>query len=317
MCCFARPVRNVWSTQIFARLTGRTTQMLAYQMSYQSDQPNAMILPLPTAGTDEASLRFIDLQSYASLFDDLNLGYPYRRARGLGCSSETSALIGASKLVVHEVGDYVASFVPTIKDFDRLDPQFRLPEGTWGSIPAYANFGFAVFQLAPTGPSNGLSTGTTGADIAARPHPMAFEFVTATPQRLFFPTLHIHDGEVHERERFDHLLYGQHAGLDARVGGYRNTHVADRRTGLVRSESNASAFVDERRGSGLLVGDLLVHRQRLRGTLANRDTLWNAPGDPLDVPASPWRWAVPTTAAAAATAAGAWFLRRRGRLIGR
>ena len=36
------------------------------------------------------------------------------------------------KLPVVEVGKYAASFVPAIKDFARLDKQFRLPDGFIG-----------------------------------------------------------------------------------------------------------------------------------------------------------------------------------------
>jgi hypothetical protein len=38
---------------------------------------------------------------------------------------------------------------------------------------------------------------------------MAFEFVTRQPDTLFFPTLHVHDGLVHESAKFDHYLYYQ------------------------------------------------------------------------------------------------------------
>ena len=47
MCCFSQPVEAVFDTQIFARLTGRGSQYLAYQMNYKSDSENAMILPIP------------------------------------------------------------------------------------------------------------------------------------------------------------------------------------------------------------------------------------------------------------------------------
>ena len=116
--------------------------------------------------------------------------------------------------------------MPTLADFDRLDPKFTLPQEVWAKIPEYENFGFAVFQLAAG---------------QLRPHPMAFEFQTDKDE-LFFPTIHIHDGEVHQSEHFDHVLYMQHAGLDSKVGAYRNSDVEDRATGLVRSAQQASSF---------------------------------------------------------------------------
>src|SRR5437899_1303322 len=53
----------------------------------------------------------------------------------------------APKLKVRTVGNFSASFVPTVKDFGRLDERFRLPEGTWEALPDYKDFGFAVFKL--------------------------------------------------------------------------------------------------------------------------------------------------------------------------
>src|SRR5207248_7445223 len=95
-------------------------------------------------------------------------------------------------LNVVDVGSFEASFVPTIPDFERLDERFRLPTGTWDQLPQYKQYGFTVFKLKP------------GAKVI---HPMAFEFPRAAPARLFFPTVHIHDGKVHDTATFDHALY--------------------------------------------------------------------------------------------------------------
>ncbi len=89
---------------------------------------------------------------------------------------------------------YVASFVPSVADFVRLDPRFRLPEVLFDAVPHYADYGFAVFQLAP-----GKVT----------VHPMALRFPTRDPDRLFFPTVHVHDGRFHAKAKFDHALYFQ------------------------------------------------------------------------------------------------------------
>jgi hypothetical protein len=40
-------------------------------------------------------------------------------------------------------------------------------------------------------------------------HPMAFTFPTRAPERLFFPTVHVHDGRFHTTAKFDHALYYQ------------------------------------------------------------------------------------------------------------
>ena len=38
---------------------------------------------------------------------------------------------------------------------------------------------------------------------------MAFSFPRHDPDRLFFPTVHIHDGHVYSVAQFDHSLYYQ------------------------------------------------------------------------------------------------------------
>lgn len=264
MCIFSRPVISVANTQIFARRTGRGTQFLAYQMNYESRDENAMILPVPVrAPVGESSLRFIDLEGYPELFRDLDLGFPFRQPVSIGCSM-ASEYKSEVALEVFKVGNYIASFVPTVADFDRLSEQFRLPAATWNSLPRYKDFGFAVFQLA---------TGNL------KPHPMAFEFESAGAS-IFFPTLHIHDGAIHDEEDFDHVLYMQHAGLDSRVFGYRNSEVCDATTGLIRSENEAKHFCKLDRAKGMIDGNLLVHRQILRGQKPNQDTEVKVLGDP-------------------------------------
>jgi hypothetical protein len=182
MCCFSQPVLSVNNTQIFARLSGNGTQYLAYQMSYESRDENAMILPLPVKQpANNRTLTFIDLKDYDGFFDDLANGFPFHSPPSIGCSAHIDRAL-RHDLEVFEVGNYIASFVPTIDDFDRLDSKFTLPNDIWANIPGYESFGFAVFQLAAG---------------SLKPHPMCFEFQSASGD-LFFPTVHIHDGEVHD-----------------------------------------------------------------------------------------------------------------------
>jgi hypothetical protein len=78
----------------------------------------------------------------------------------------------------------------------RLDARFQLPREVWNALPAYADWGFCVFKLKK--------------QVTPRTmHPMAFEFPRRDPRSLFFPTVHIHDGRVHETATFDHVLYCQ------------------------------------------------------------------------------------------------------------
>ena len=296
MCIFTQPVLSVNNTQIFARLSGNGTQFLAYQMIYESNDQNAMILPIPVKQPAKDNyLSFIDLEEYDNFFDELAEGFPYTRPISIGCSA--ASIASKSALKIFEVGNYIASFVPSLADFDRLDTKFKLPNEIWERIPAYENFGFAVFQLAAG---------------SLKPHPMAFEFQTENDE-LFFPTIHIHDGEIHKLEKFDHALYMQHAGLDSIAYGYQNSDVEDRSTGLVRSKHKASQFSDVDRAAGLLDGNLLLHRKIVRGKFPNVDTFFRPPGDPLK-PSFNYRQLMPYTPWLLAIAAVGWFFNRRSKI---
>lgn len=266
MCCFSRPVPYVSQTEIFARARASSgsapdnEQFLVYKMSVKLDEELAMILPLPVPpGCADDAVWFIDLSGYDDLFTDLGrgfpslLGYPKGRSIGRALAPEQPTL------KVHTVGAFEASFVPSPRDFGRLDERFRLPPSTWDKLPAYADYGFAVFKLRRPGGLRGLLRRLRQAPQSF--HPMALVFPRRDPRALFFPTVHIHDGAVHDEARFDHTLYCQ---LDA--GG-----VAPR--GWERSERALSSFADARRSRGILDGDARCFRRVLAGTQRNQDTL--------------------------------------------
>jgi len=244
MCCFSRPVEYVSNTRIFTRMESRERQLLAYSMELDASEKLAMVLPIPVVkGAGEDAVQFINLKKYPELFEDIARGFPvkhevYRREPG---AKEAMAVM-AAPLEVKSVGAFDASFVPTIADFSRLDERFRLPDHVWGELPAYADFGFAVFKLKPRG---------------AQVHPMAFSFPTAMPDRLFFPTLHIHDGEIHPKEEFDHTLYCQGTGL--------NHHHWE------ESPRLAGQFAKAEKSQNLLLSDQHVYRKIMRGMLVNGD----------------------------------------------
>ena len=76
-------------------------------------------------------------------------GFPRQEATQGLTLSESVPTASASKLEVVRVGNFEASFVPTQKDFSRLDERFRLPKAAWKLLPAYESYGFAVFKLKP------------------------------------------------------------------------------------------------------------------------------------------------------------------------
>ena len=193
MCCFSERVEDVSSTKIFARLEqGR--QVLVYQMIFSSDEDLAMILPIPvSSGTQEGAVEFISLEHFPGFFTMLDLMFPSREDSDLDGTASFEE--SGPTLEVHQVGCFDASFVPRIKDFSRLDERFRLPDNTFEQIGEYRDYGFVIFKLA-----HGDNQ---------KVHPMAFSFPTRRPKDLFFPTIHIHNGQYHDKAEFDHSLYCQ------------------------------------------------------------------------------------------------------------
>jgi hypothetical protein len=197
MCCFSQPIDYVAATKIFARPAKGGGQYLVYSMTLKAGTDLAMILPIPTPkASKEEAVEFINLEKYSDFFDDMHKGFPVPLPAGRATKDDAPRPKAAPepKLKVVEVGSFVASFVPTVKDFARLDDQFKLPEGTWNKLPQYKDYGFAVFKLKKG---------------EHRVHPMAFQFPRAEERKLFFPTVHIHDGKVHDRAGFDHDLFSQ------------------------------------------------------------------------------------------------------------
>ena len=243
MCCFSREIEAVNNTRIFARQEAGGRQFVIYAMSISSNEDVAMVLPLPvTPGSGEKALTFINLEKYPKLFDDMSKGFDESEAAAdpFGAAPDGSR----AALEVEQVGAFEASYVPSVADFSRLDPRFQLPPGTWEKLPGYASFGFAVFKLRK-GKHN--------------VHPMAFSFPSATPDKLFFPTLHIHDGVVHEKAVFDHTLYCQGSGL--------------KHSDWTESPGVPLQFMKAGLTQGIMLPAQHLYRRTLSGQLANTDWL--------------------------------------------
>jgi hypothetical protein len=246
MCCFSRPVDRVANTNIFARSGKEGRQFLVYSMTLSAKEDLAMILPIPVPKEPkDDAVRFINLEKYPDFFADMLRGFPPPPAtRSLG---PTNSLGAKAPLPVVEVGSFEASFVPTVKDFDRLDQRFRLPAEAWDKLPLYKDYGFAVFKL-----KKGAKT----------IHPMAFEFPRAKPERLFFPTVHIHDGKVHDTAMFDHLLFCQ-----------RSETETDPIFKWAESTQPARFFMKLDKSQGLLDPDAHCYMRAIHGRQKNEDIL--------------------------------------------
>jgi hypothetical protein len=243
MCCFSRPITEVSGTSIFVRFDGNQ-QLLAYQMRLSSPEDVAMILPLPTVpGHGEKAAEFIDLSQARRLFEELSECFSayFSLGGGIPRSGRT--------LAVHRVGAYEASFVPAVADFARLDPRFRLPDAVLSGLSVYRDYGFAVFKLRKG---------------EGEVHPIALRFASRAADTLFYPTVHVHDGDLPELAEFDHTLYLQ--APDFEPMGWEK---APRSVGTVLSLGAGGPQSPTR---GLVDGGWPLYRRGIQGTGRNRDT---------------------------------------------
>jgi hypothetical protein len=249
MCMFSGPVGAVSNTKIFARRHGETDQYLVYQMALEFSDDVAMILPLPTpTDATENDVTFINLELYPVFFKDMQQGFPPPKSRSYGRAALAAGGIAEKpKLEVVDVGAFDASFVPRLKDFSRLDERFRLPDSTWEQLPAYKEYGFAVFKL------------KKDKQVV---HPMAFSFPTTLKTEVFFPTVHVHDGKVHTKADFDHDLFMQCSADEMMVN-----------KSWEESKQPASMFVDHKKAGRLLRAGAHVYRCQLVGKFKNVDVL--------------------------------------------
>ena len=246
MCCFSRPVDRVANTNIFARSGKEGRQFIVYSMTLSAKEDLAMILPIPVPKeSKDDAVHFINLEKYPNFFADMLTGFPPPPAKG----RHTLGAVGSAgeKLPVVEVGSFEASFVPSVKDFDRLDERFRLPTEVWNKLPQYKDYGFTVFKL-----KKGAKT----------IHPMAFDFPRAKPEKLFFPTVHIHDGKVHDTAVFDHLLFCQRAESET-----------DPILKWEESTQPARFFMKVDKAEGLLDADAHCYKRGIHGRQKNEDML--------------------------------------------
>lgn len=248
MCCFSGRVEKVADTKIFARASKDGRQYLVYSMKFKADDAVAMILPLPVPKEPkEDAVKFVNLEKYPDLFDDLRQGFPIPPSDAPPATRSGDKPLWAPPLKVEKVGSFEASFVPTIKDFARLDKRFRLPDDVWEKLGRYKDFGFAVFKLKAG---------------EQKVHPMAFEFPRRDATKLFFPTVHIHDGKVHAKADFDHLLYCQ-------VAEGQSLPMFD----WAESDSHAVNFVKIDKSQGIVEKNAHVYRRGMHGKLKNEDVL--------------------------------------------
>jgi len=218
-------------------------QVVVYSMRLDAAEDLAMILPIPIhTNSTENSVTFLDLSGYADFFVDLNRHF---RDRAASFGPAAPLAVNARSLKVQSVGSFDASFVPTVGDFSRLDERFRLPVEVWDSLPEYADFGFVVFKLKAG---------------AAKIHPMAFAFPSRDSSKIVFPTVHIHDGKIHKKADFDHVLYVQEPEQKVRMEWEESERPAMRHMNIPATK-------------GTVRPEHHIYRKTLKGMLKNEDEI--------------------------------------------
>jgi len=243
--CICSKTAELSNTNIFARAGKDGRQYLVYSMVIKAAEELALILPIPTPkASKEDAVKFIALDKYEDFFDEMRKGWPEPKSNSRGPASGGKE-DPAPKLKVVEVGSFIASFVPTQKDFERVDEKFKLPADLWAKLPQYKDWGFAVFQLKKG---------------EKKIHPMAFDFPRAEAKKLYFPTVHIHDGKLEEKADFDHTLYCQASAGE---------NILD----WEESAQPAELFMTklEKEGKGIVDKDHL-YRKTIKGKQKNEDT---------------------------------------------
>jgi len=194
MCIFTGSVKNVSTTKIFVADVDDGQHGCVYSMKAGIKTPVAMVLPVPVKDQKQEAITFINLEKYPKFFKDLeDCWEQYLGDMMVGCAGGTRS----RSLKVHDVGQYIASFVPSVAYFAKLHAKFRLSTKLISKFTGYQKFGYAVFQLKDSANESDF-------------HPMAFRYTPAQQKQLFFPTVHVHDGETyHKEEHFDHVLYAQ------------------------------------------------------------------------------------------------------------
>lgn len=229
MSSFSGNLTHLSNTRIFARATPEGKQYLVYQMDYAADEDIALVLPLPIPpNTPPDAVRFIDMVNYRAFFVDMDKGFPY--TRGL-------------QLVPGKTRDNARAepvFLSSAAEFATLEAPFRIPQETWDKLPEYNDFGFAVFKIFAKAPLRS---------------PVAVEFPMRNPNLLYFPTLHIRNGEAAEEANFDLDLFCQ------------------ARAGWLRTYDVASSFMNISKAQGVLDPGERVSRMTVQGMHPNSDIL--------------------------------------------
>lgn len=199
MCIINEPA-EVNETQLFvAPHSNGLDQITVYANKVKTNSNNnMMLLPVPYPDT----VKFIDLQNYQSIFNDLERPFVNNQYNGV----TTYSIPESNILKIHNIGSYMATLVPTHKDLDRINPLiFGIVQPNIKSLlnEKYSNlsapFGYIICKLR--------------SGQAIKYHPFAYRHKMTQNKTgnkiLFIPTRHEHG---HDHSKFneadwDHAIY--------------------------------------------------------------------------------------------------------------
>src|SRR5664279_930373 len=126
MCIMSAEARRSWilrrqkeievsQTKLFARVQNGV-QYLVYEMAIATASEVAMVLPLPVAKVADDAVEFLDFSKAKDVFANLAQMFPSDIGRLQTLSLGMRSLGARPKLVVHNVGAFEASYVPTLGD---------------------------------------------------------------------------------------------------------------------------------------------------------------------------------------------------------
>ncbi len=205
MCIFRSSVVNVAKTNIFvAACDDSTRQITVYQNVVKSTKENAMILPVPLTGSAD-DIELLDLKAEKDFFKDMYNLFPLEESEAEDDRPKAKAKgKGKAMLPVYKVGDYDVTIVPDTDSFNQVDDDaFTLNKRIVGMLMYLypENFAFLVCKFG-------------GDSKEKHMHPLGYIHDRVDGANLFVPTVHIHDGEMHAEEHFDHRIYSFNTSMD-------------------------------------------------------------------------------------------------------
>lgn len=207
MCIISQVVERVAGTKIFTCFTeDLTRQFLVYSNEVHTPMPGNLMI-LPVANPD--SVQFINLSHYPSFFEDCQKNFIYTE-NDLNDRFSLRATASfdmplQSPLPVYSVGSYLASIVPSIGEFHRLDKRQFVVSAELIDLLATkyeSEFGFILCKLKQGNHSY---------------HPFAYLHEKHSSGLLFIPTFHYHPHESHihhEKGDWDHIIYSVGTDFD-------------------------------------------------------------------------------------------------------